>query len=133
VKQPWYAEFGPIFVRLVIGWHLIYGSWGRVGHHKDLMIFQAYLANHHFPLPLVCAYVSSIAQVACGYCYILGLFTRPAAAVMVVNFSVALGMVHWGMPYPRQALALLMLFPSIFLLLHGPGRLAVDSLLRRRG
>jgi putative oxidoreductase len=132
VKPSRYAEFGPIFVRLVIGWHLIYGSWGRVAHHKDLEIFRVYLEHHHFPFPVFCAWLSSIAQVACGYCYILGLFTRPAAAVMTINFLAALWMVHWGMPYPRQALALLMLFPSVFLLLHGPGRLALDSLLRRR-
>ena len=131
-QQAWYAEFGPLFVRMIIGWHLIYGSWGRVAHHKDLMIFATYLRSHHFVAPLVCAYVSSIAQVACGYCYIFGLFTRPAAAVMAVNFLVALWMVHWGMSYPRQALPLLMLFPSVFLLLHGPGRLAVDGMMKRR-
>ena len=96
VKQPWYTEFGPIFVRLIIGCHLVYGSWGGVAHHKDLMIFQAYLANHHFPLPLLCAYVSSIAQVVCGYCYMLGLFTRPAAAVMVINLIVAHGALRHG-------------------------------------
>jgi putative oxidoreductase len=132
VKQPWYAEFGPLFVRLIVGWHLIYGSWGRLASHRELQLFQVYLAQHHFPAPVFCAYLSSIAQVACGYAYLLGLFTRPAAAVMVVNFAVALVMVHRGMAYPRQALALLMLFPSIFLLLHGPGRLAMDNVLRRR-
>jgi uncharacterized membrane protein YphA (DoxX/SURF4 family) len=46
---------------------------------------------------------------------------------MVINFIVALVMVHWGQPYPRNALAFLMLFGSVFLLLHGPGQLALDN------
>jgi uncharacterized membrane protein YphA (DoxX/SURF4 family) len=50
----------------------------------------------------------------------------------VINFIVALVMVHWGQPYPRQAMALIMLCTSIFLLLHGPGRLALDNVVKRR-
>jgi putative oxidoreductase len=87
--------------------------------------------RNHFPLATADAWISAAAQVICGILYMAGLFTRPAAAVMVFNFVVALVMVHWGQPYPRQALALIMLCTSIFLLLHGPGRLALDNLRRR--
>ena len=75
--------------------------------------------------------MSAGAQVICGILFMLGLFTRPAAAIMVFNFVVALTMVHWGQPYPRQSLALMMLCTSIFLLLHGPGKVALDNLRRR--
>jgi putative oxidoreductase len=127
-----YAEFGPLFLRVVIGWHLVYASWGRVADHHQLMLFRNYLEHYRFPVPLFNAYLSAAAQVVCGYLYILGLFTRPAAAVMVINFVAALWMVHWHQPYPRKQLALIMLAMSIFLLLHGPGRVALDNVLRRR-
>jgi putative oxidoreductase len=131
-KQPAYAEFGPFFVRLIIGFHLFYGNWGRIAYAKDFVDFQAYLARHHFPFPHANVYISAGAQVICGILFIAGLFTRPAAAVMVFNFVVALWMIHWGQPYPRQAMALIMLCSSLFLLLHGPGRLALDNVIRKR-
>ena len=131
-KQPAYAEFGPFFIRFLIGFHLFYGNWGRVVRHKDWLEFHAYLVHHHFPFATVDTWVSGIAQVVCGILFMAGLFTRPAAAVMVFNFVVALWMVHWGQPYPRQAMALIMLCTSLFLLLHGPGRLALDNVIRKR-
>jgi putative oxidoreductase len=130
-KPAAYAEFGPIFIRVLIGFHLFYGNWGRLVQTAAYNDFVAMLTRNHFPIPSVMAYVSAGAQVVCGILFIAGLFTRPAAAVMVVNFIAALAMVHWGQPYPRQALALMMLCASLFLLLHGPGRLALDNVRKR--
>lgn len=126
-----YAEYGPFFIRFLIGFHLFYGNWGRLVHHNDWLAFHGLLVRNHFPFATVDTWVSAAAQVVCGVLYMLGLFTRPAAAVMVFNFVVALTMVHWGQPYPRQALALMMLATSLFLLLHGPGRVALDNIRRR--
>lgn len=130
-KAAGYAEFGPVFIRVLIGFHLFYGNWGRLVQSAAYNDFVAMLARNHFPLPSVMAYISAGAQVVCGILFMLGLFTRWAAAVMVFNFVLALVMVHWGQPYPRQAMALIMLCTSLFLLLHGPGRLALDGLRKR--
>ncbi len=128
---PAYAEYGPFFIRFLIGFHLFYGNWGRLVRHKDWLEFHALLVRNHFPIPTASAWISAGAQVVCGILFMLGLFTRPAAAVMVFNFVVALTMVHWGMIYPRQAMALIMLATSLFLLLHGPGKLSIDDLRRK--
>lgn len=129
-KPPSYAEYGPVFIRALIGFHLLYGNWGRL-YGSGYTEFVAYLTRNHFPMPSIMAYFTAGAQVVCGILFMAGLFTRPAAAVMVLNFLVALWMVHWGQPYPRQAQALIMLCTSVFLLLHGPGRVALDDLRRR--
>jgi putative oxidoreductase len=131
-KQPPYAEFGPFFIRFLIGFHLFYGNWGRLVETAARNDFHAYLVRHHFPFAAVDTWLSAGAQVICGLLFMAGLFTRPAAAVMVFNFAVALWMVHWGQPYPRQAMALIMFCTSIFLLLHGPGRLALDNVIRKK-
>ena len=131
-KPASYAEFGPVFIRVLIGFHLFYGNWGRLVQTPAYNDFVAMLTRNHFPMPSVLAYVSAGAQVVCGILYMAGLFTRHAAAVMVFNFVLALVMVHWGQPYPRQAMALIMLCTSLFLLLHGPGRLALDNVIRKR-
>ena len=131
-KPAAYAEFGPVFIRVLIGFHLFYGNWGRLVQTPAYNDFVAMLTRNHFPMPSIMAYVSAGAQVICGILFMAGLFTRPAAAVMVVDFILALAMVHWGQPYPRQAMALIMLCTSLFLLLHGPGRLALDNVVRKR-
>jgi len=128
---PAYAEYGPFFIRFLVGFHLFYGNWGRLVRHKDWLEFYGLLVRNHFPFPTASAYVSAGAQVLCGILFMLGLFTRPAAAIMVINFAVALTMVHWGQVYPRQFAALAMMATSIFLLLHGPGKAALDNLRRR--
>lgn len=127
-----HAEIGPLFVRLIIGWHLIYGTHDNVFEYARMVEFRDFLARTGFPVPMFSAYLSAYAQFTCGMLYILGLFTRPAAAVMIINFLAALGMVHRNHDYPRSALALIMLFCSLFLLFHGPGRAAVDNRLLRR-
>lgn len=121
-----YAEFGPLFIRLIIGWHLVYGTQDNVFSYAQMLEFRTFLAQHGFPFPLVSAFVSVYAQFICGLLYLAGLFTRTAAFVMVINFVIALYMVHRGQSYPQSALALIMLFASLFLLLHGPGRVALD-------
>ena len=126
------AEIGPLFVRLIVGWHLVYGTQDNVFEYARMMEFRDFLARLGFPTPLFSAYLSAYAQFVCGILYIVGLFTRPAAAVMVFNFVVALVMVHRNQTYPQAALAMIMLFCSLFLLFHGAGRLALDNRLLRR-
>jgi putative oxidoreductase len=69
----------------------------------------------------------------CGLLFVVGLATRPAAAVMVVNFLVAVLAVHLGRDlfvdtFPPLAI----LATSVFLLLNGPGRPSIDAVLERR-
>ena len=122
-----YKEFGPLFIRFIIGWHLVYGTQDNVFSYARMVEFRDFLAKYRFPFPMFSAFLSAYAQFICGILFILGLWTRQAAAVMIVNFLVALYMVHRGQSYPQQALALIMLFGSAFLLVHGPGRLAAGG------
>jgi hypothetical protein len=60
--------------------------------------------------------------------FALGAYTRLAAAVMLINFTVALLLVHVGQPFLENYDALVMLFGAAFLFLHGPGLLSLDAL-----
>ena len=46
---------------------------------------------------------------------------------MLVNFTVALLLVHIGQPFLENYDALVMLFGAAFLFVHGPGLLSVDA------
>jgi len=127
-----HKDYAPLFVRLFLGWHLIYGVQDNILSWAHMIEFRDFLARYGFPFPLFSAHLSVYAQFICGALFILGLFTRWAAAVMVVNFVVALLMVHIGDPYPRAALAFAMLSGSLFLLFNGPGAMSIDRKLERR-
>lgn len=123
-----HREVGVVFLRLVVGAHLIIGTQDNVRSWERMLEFRDFLAAQGFPWPLLSAQVSVWAQLLCGGLFVLGLFTRPAAAVMIVNFLVALGMVHLGKtPYAVTFPALFMLAGALFLFVHGPGSLALDG------
>jgi putative oxidoreductase len=119
------SGYGTLFLRLLIGWRLIDGTQDNVFSWERMLEFRDFLDQHHVPFPLVSANVSVYAQFLCGILYILGLFIRPAALVMIINFIVALLVVHWGTSFQESFQALVMLVSSIFFLLNGPGKLSL--------
>ncbi|HYH07053.1 MAG TPA: DoxX family protein [Thermoanaerobaculia bacterium] len=125
-----HREYGIFFVRLIVGFHLIYGAADNVFSWHDMLRFRDFLAANGTPFPLVGAVVSAWAMFLCGILYILGAFTRYAAVVMILNFLAALAIAHRTGGYPPAALALVMLLSSVALLVHGPGKPAVENRLR---
>lgn len=124
-----FSSFAPLFIRVPAGVHLIYGTQDNVFSWTRMLEFRDFLGQHGFPLPLLCAVLSVAAQFIAGVLFIIGYLTREAAAVMVVNFLVALFGVHvaQGHPYPATFPALFMLAASLSLLFSGPGALAIDG------
>ena len=127
-----HREKGAFFVRLVVGFVLVYGTQDNVFSHERMLEFRDFLAARKVPLPLFAAYLSVYAQFVCGILYVVGLFVRPAALVMVINFVAALVIAHLGAPLDAARLALCMLFSSLFLLFNGAGALSLDDYLSRR-
>jgi putative oxidoreductase len=122
-----HKEKGAFFVRLVVGFVLVYGTQDNVFSHERMLEFRDFLAARNVPLPLLAAHVSVYAQFVCGILYVLGLFVRPAALVMVINFVAALVIAHLDAPLDAARLALCMLFSSLFLLFNGAGGWSLDS------
>ena len=119
------AGYGLTLFRVFLGVVLMYGTLDNVLHHERMLEFRDFLAANGFAYPLFCAYLSAWTQFVCGTAIVFGVFTRPAAALMVVNFLVALAMVHVGLPFSANIAPLAMLFGALLLLLDGPGPLAL--------
>lgn len=128
-----HREKGAFFVRLVVGFVLVYGTQDNVFSNERMLEFRDFLAARGVPLPLLAAHVSAYAQFACGILYAVGLFVRPAAALMVINFVAALVIAHLDTPLDAARLALCMLFSSLFLLFNGAGALSLDERFEGRG
>jgi putative oxidoreductase len=127
-----HQALAPLFIRAIVGWHLMYGTADNIVSWERMLEFRDFLEHHGFPFPLLSAHLSVYAQFVCGLCFVLGLFVRPAGAVMIFNFVVALGMVHIGMPYPQNFPALMMLCAACYFLLAGAGRYSLDARLNGR-
>ena len=127
-----HREYGAVFVRLVVGFILVYGTQDNVFSQKQMLEFRDFLAARGVPFPLVAAHLSVYAQFVCGILYVVGLLVRPAALVMVINFVAALAIAHLNGPFDAARPALCMLFCSLFLLFNGAGALSLDNSLTKR-
>jgi putative oxidoreductase len=125
-------EVGPLFIRLFMGTFLIYMSQDNVISGARMLEFERFLSQFGFPIPFLSARVSVYAQFVCGILILLGAFTRIAAGVMVINFVIALVMVHTRLPFRDALDPAAMLASSLFLLFQGPGVPSVDTWRARR-
>jgi putative oxidoreductase len=122
----------PLLLRLFLAFVLIYGTQDNVFSHARMLEFRDFLAANGFPNPLFCAYLSAYVQFATGILLVLGLFTRLAAALVVVNFAVALAMVHLHLPFGQNVAPLAMFVLGIFFVLHGAPAYSLDAYRSRR-
>jgi putative oxidoreductase len=119
--------YAPLFIRLFAGTFLVYMSQDNVRSWARLREFEAFLRQFGFPLPLLCAVVSVAAQFTSGLLFLAGALVRWAALVMVVNFVVAMAMVHWRLPFREALDPAAMLASALSLLYSGAGALSLDG------
>ncbi len=126
------GDYGTLVLRLLIGWRLIDGTQDNIFSWARMLEFRDFLEQHHVAFPLVAASVSVYAQFICGVLYMIGLWIRPAALVMIINFIVALAVVHFGTTFQQSFEALTMLSGSLLFLFHGAGEISIEKLANKR-
>ena len=122
-----YKDYGVLILRLLIGCRLIVGVWDNIVSRERMLEFEQFLAQFHFPLPLVSAYVSVYAQFICALLFIIGWQMRLAALVMVINFTVAILAVHIHDSVETAFPAWAILGSALFFLFYGAGKVALDA------
>ena len=127
-----YKDYSEVFIRMIIGFHLIYGTQDNVFSWDRMLEFSEFLTNFGFPIPLVSAAVSVYAQFICGILFIVGFQVRIAAVIMIGNFIIALLMVHTGDTYPGAFPAIMMLAGSLYLLFNGSKVFNVNTLFSKK-
>ena len=73
--------------------------------------------------------LSIFAEVFCAMLLVLGLFTRIAALIIVLDLSFAVFMYHRGQPLHNADLGIIYLTSVFSILLLGPGRVSVDGMM----
>jgi putative oxidoreductase len=125
-----FGDFALLLLRVFVGLFLMWGVWDNITDPKEMARFVEFLRAHGFSSPKLLAPVSVYAQFLAGMGFVLGLFTRWAGILCVINFVVAIVMVD-GELGPRGV------FPSgvlvaigLYLATHGAGRFSLDSALK---
>ncbi len=126
------ADVGLLLLRLVVGARLVAGTVDNVASWAQMEEFAAFLGGFGVPSPLAAAVVSVAVQFAGGILLALGAATRPVAALLAVNFAVALGLVHRADTVEGAFPAAVILAASVLFALGGAGRWSVDAAWARR-
>jgi putative oxidoreductase len=89
------------------------------------------VAKMGFPMPRVFAWAAVLSEFIGGILLMLGLLARPAAFFITGTTFVA-AFVYHEQPLQQGLTAVIYFFMSLSLVLTGPGRISLDSLLARR-
>ena len=119
-------DVGVLLLRLFISLRLLYGVLDNITNWGRMLEFRDFLQLFHFPMPLVSAVVSVYAQAIAGLMIGVGWKVRWAAVLMIINFAVAVLVVHRGQPFEQMTPPLALLFTSVLFLFTGAGRYSAD-------
>ena len=122
------SDTGVFLLRLFVGFRLLEGVFDNILSWQRMLEFSDFLDKSGFPFPLFCAVLSVYAQAIAGLMIILGWQIRYAAMLMIINFAVALIMVHWGQSLEAMTVPFLLLFVFMLFLFQGAGSITVSSL-----
>ena len=122
-------NYGLLFLRVTLGFFMLTHGWTKLSHFNEM--------SAAFPDPIgfgstVALSLIVFAEFFCSIALIIGLFTRPATIPLIIGMSVAAFVAHAGLPFSGRELPLLYLSMYVVLLLTGPGKISLDSLIYKR-
>jgi putative oxidoreductase len=125
-----------LFVRLYWGWQLVESGWGKL-HNLDKV--TEYFTSLGLPMPGPTAVFISSLEFFGGILLALGLFSRVISLMLTVNLITAyitadreaLSSIFSDPDKFMAAAPFIFLFVSLIVLIFGPGKIAVDTLLGR--
>jgi putative oxidoreductase len=130
------SPFLLVFVRLYWGWEFMEDGWGKL---HNLAKVTEYFASLNLPAPGTTALFVSIIELVGGMLLAIGLFSRLTALVLTVNMLTAfvtgdreaLLSVFTAPDKFSAAAPYMYLFASLVILIFGPGKIALDTLIDR--
>jgi putative oxidoreductase len=122
-----HSRYGVLFLRLAIGVFIIYGVQDNIFHWARMLEFRDFLEAHGMPLPLFAAHLSVYVQFLCGLMLLAGAAVRLAGLLMILNFTVAILLVHLGQTFPEYYPAAQLIAVGFFFLFNGAGPVSLDA------
>ncbi len=124
------GDIGLLLLRIFAGLAMAFAhGWNKIPPSDR---FVSGVAEMGFPAPEVFAWAAGISELVGGIFIAFGFLTRPSALFLAITMFVAAFIRHGGDAFGDREGALLYAAISVFLLLQGPGKYAVDEWLHRR-
>ncbi|RFS21900.1 DoxX family protein [Chitinophaga silvatica] len=122
------AENWLILIRIIAGLLIMVHGMGTFNpiHMKGNI---DWLTDLHFPAPTFMAYLGKGSEFIGGILLILGLLTRFAATVLVINMSVITFIMGSGKIFTEDQPPFLLLILFVYLLIMGGGNYSLDKIL----
>lgn len=122
-------DWGLLVLRLVVGIFMLTHGWAKLSNYAEM--------SQQFPPMLglssqVGLTLIIFAEFFCSIALILGLFTRLAIIPLIIGMAVAAFVAHGADPFSVKETSLLYLGIYVTLLLTGPGKIAIDTLIYNR-
>ena len=122
----------PLIARVVVGWVFVESGWGKL-HHLDKV--TAFFTDLGLPIPGFQAHLVATTEFTAGILLLVGLCTRLASVPLTIIMFVAIATAKRAelhgfsdlIGFP-EFLYMVLLF---WLIVSGPGMLALDSILNR--
>ena len=134
------SDLALAIVRVSIGLLIALGHGiGKIWHDGQFGPPEGFIqstAKLGFPAPTFFAWCAALAEFGCGLLVAIGLFTRPAAAILVFNMAVAAFGTHLHDPFVASGggrskeAALLYLLPFLLFAFTGAGHFSSDAMIR---
>lgn len=125
-------DIGIFLLRIFVAVRIIYGVSDNILSWDHMVAFRDFLDKFHFPLPLASGVVSVYLQFICGLLILIGYKIRPAAFLLMLNFLVAVLMVHRNDSFESMTPALALLFSCIVLLFYGPDKYSLKRIVPKK-
>ena len=120
-------NFALLVQRVVTGLLLLIGhGLPKISHFSEYSgnFYDPFRIGHRYSLILVI-----LAELFCSMFIVLGLFTRIAAFIIVVDLSIAVFIYHHGQPLTNVDLGAIYLASVFTVMIVGPGRVSVDGMM----
>jgi putative oxidoreductase len=124
--------YSTIFIRAAFGFHLIQYTYEDVFGLTAGSNNSEWLAGMGIPFPYLMSWIYILAEFIGGISIIIGYKTRWFSIPLIINFIVAILLVHFGKLYKESFEAIQMLAVSFFFLFNGSGKLSIDNYLEAR-
>ena len=126
-----FGDAALLLMRIVVGSFLVWGVMDNVLHTERMQEFVDFLAKFGFPSPELLAPLSVWVQLVVGVCFVLGLITRWAGVLCMINFIVAVAMVDRFGGIRGSFSSVCLISIGLYLATHGAGRYSLDARVAR--
>lgn len=126
-----YFDLGMLLLRITFGGLMLWNhGWGKMAKlFGDDPIRFADVFGIGMGPSLTLAVFS---EVLCALLIVIGLGTRLASIPLIITMLVAIFVIHWADPFGDKEMAILYLIPYVTILLMGPGKYSIDSMINKK-